>query len=65
MQRFQVWVPVKDAALVLGVDRSTNTRWVQAGEINTKKERLVTMVEIGECRAYKILTAARRNLNLL
>ncbi len=65
VHRAEIWVSVREAALVLGVNRSTITRWVQSGAIPARKHRLTTMVEIGECREYKELATARRNLNLL
>lgn len=64
VHRAEMWVSVREAALVLGVNRSTITRWVQAGAITAKKGRLMTMVEIGECREQQQLAVGRQRLGL-
>lgn len=64
VHRAEIWVTVREAALTLGVNRSTITRWIQADAIATKRQGVRTYVEIGECREHMQLTTARRTLNL-
>lgn len=64
VHRAEIWITVKEAALMLGVDRSTINRWITSDRIAYRTKGIHKYVEIGECREQLELNLARKKLNL-
>lgn len=65
VHRAEIWLPAKEIAKILDVNRSTITRWIQAGAVDTRKRKMVTLVELRQCREHMELADARKRLNLV